>query len=125
VDARRAVRIVAGLVGVGLVGFGLWAFVGPASFYDAVATFPPYNEHFVHDLGAFQVGLGSILLLALAWTDGLLAALAGNAVGAVLHAIGHVIDRDLGGRAIDPYSLGLLAVILVLAALSRARRSGG
>jgi hypothetical protein len=32
--------------------------VFPHSFYDNVATFEPYNRHFLHDIGAFTIGLG-------------------------------------------------------------------
>ncbi len=80
-----AVRVIVVLVGVYLVGFGLWAFLSPASFYDSIAVFPPYNQHFIHDLGALQVGLGAAMMLTQVWGDALLVVLAGNAVGATIH----------------------------------------
>jgi hypothetical protein len=54
-------------------------------------------------------------------------ALAGAAVGAVVHDISHFMDRDLGGRSSDPWALGLLAVLLLvaLALRIRARRRAG
>lgn len=66
-------RGVALVVGVGFVALGLWAMVGPRSFFDAVAHFEPYNQHLLQDVGAFQVGLGVVLLLGslAARTDGL------------------------------------------------------
>jgi hypothetical protein len=36
---------------------------------------PPYNEHLIHDAGAFQLGIGVAVLAALWWPDGLVAAL--------------------------------------------------
>jgi hypothetical protein len=39
-----------------MLGPGAWALVDPASFAEAVKF--PANEHFVHDAGAFQVGIG-------------------------------------------------------------------
>jgi hypothetical protein len=36
----------------------------------SVATYPPFNEHLLHDIGAFNLGLGATLLLALAWPMG-------------------------------------------------------
>ena len=57
----RAVAIVGG---VGFIALGLWAMVDPRSFFEALATFQPYNQHFVQDIVAFQVGLGMVLLLA-------------------------------------------------------------
>ena len=119
-------RVIALLIGVFLVVLGLWAFFGPRSFYDQLATFPPYNRHLLHDIGAFQFGLGATLLIAMAWADALGAALAGVGAGAVLHAAAHWADRDLGGKSSDPYLLTLLAVVIVAAALARARsRPGG
>lgn len=100
---------------------GVWAFGWPRSFYDVVATYPPYNLHLFHDVGAFHLGIGAGLLSGLIWSDGLFVALVGGSVGASLHFVSHVLDRDLGGRASDPYLLGLLAAILVIGAWLRYR----
>lgn len=118
---RSLPRLVAAVVGIGLVATGLWAFLGPQSFYDTIAEYPPYNEHFIHDIGAFLIGLGSALLAALVLTDVLLLALFANAVGAVAHAISHIMDRDLGGAASDPWTLSALAVLLAAATVLRRR----
>lgn len=107
-----------------LIGVGLWAFLGPQSFFDQVATFEPYNVHFLHDIGAFQVGLGAVLALAAFpdRIDGLAAALLGVGAGALLHTVGHVIDSDLGGSpATDIPTLGILAVVLFAAGIARQR----
>jgi len=118
-----AVRVIVVLVGVYLVGFGLWAFLSRASFYDSIAVFPPYNQHFIHDLGAFQVGLGAAMLLTQVWGDALLVVLAGNAVGATIHFAAHV--TDLGGRpATDLPFLGGLALLLVVGSALRYRQLG-
>ena len=115
-------RLVAAITVVAALGFlvpGMWAFLAPSSFYEWVALFPPYNRHFLHDVGAFQLGLGATLLLALRWRDARLVALVGSGMGGALHAVSHVLDRQLGGRQIDTPSLGLLAILLGLAALLR------
>jgi hypothetical protein len=117
------VRIVVVLAGVFLVGFGLWAFLSPSSFYSSVALFPPYNQHLLHDVGAFQVGLGSALLLTQLWDDALLAVLGGNALGATLHLVAHHVDRSLGGHpATDLPFLGGLSVLLIVAWALRYRQ---
>jgi hypothetical protein len=116
----RWVALVAGLL---TLAAGIWAFAAPSSFYRSIATFPPYNRHFVHDLGAFQIGLGVTLLLALRWSDGLQVALAGFATAATVHFAGHVIDHNLGGHtATDLLGLGLLAAATLAAAVARAAR---
>ena len=118
--------VVVTLAGVALVGLGAWAFFDPASFFAQLAVFPPYNQHFLHDVGAFQVGLGATLLLALIWSDALLVALSGVGIAATIHFVSHVIDRNLGGRpASDLPLLGLLALALLVSAGLRYRQVRG
>ena len=114
--AERTVKAI-GLAAAALfLGAGGWALIDPASFYERVATYPPYNRHFLHDIGAFQIGLGVALVLALRSGPGAVVGLGGAAAGSVAHALAHVVDRDLGGRPGDPILLGLVAAALVVAA---------
>jgi hypothetical protein len=102
------------VVGISNAGFGLWAMFAPRSFFDSLASdFPPYNEHLIHDIGAFMLGLGVGALVALVRRDGWLVALAANAVAAVAHLVSHLIDRDEGATLLDPFGLALLAAFLV------------
>jgi hypothetical protein len=114
----RAVALVAGITTLGL---GVWAFFAPASFYENVASFPPYNRHLIHDAGAFLFAIGATLLFALRFADGLLAALGGAAAGMLLHGVSHIEDRALGGRSTDPYTLSIAGLILLAGAIARAR----
>jgi hypothetical protein len=102
------------------IGAGLWAMTDSRSFYLNAAPFPPYNVHFLHDIGAFQIGLGACLLAGLRLRDALLAVLVGNAFAGVAHFVAHVVDRDLGGHASDPYVFGVLAVVLIVLTAARA-----
>lgn len=102
--------------------------VDPHSFFEAIATFEPYNQHFVQDLGAFQIGLGVVLLLAgvPGRADGLTVALLGVGVGAALHTLSHVVGRDLGGTPQTDIPLfGTLAVLLLAAGALRWRSIAG
>ena len=121
----RAVAIVGG---VGFVALGVWAMVDPRSFFEALARFEPYNQHFVQDIGAFQVGLGMVLLLAgvPVRADGLTVALVGVGVGAALHALSHIVGRNLGG-APEREILGFagIAVLLLAAGWFRLRQMRG
>jgi hypothetical protein len=121
---RRVVRAIALLAAAFYTIFGAWALGFPRSFFDTVAMFPPYNEHFVHDLGAFQLGLGAAMLAGLAIRASLVAVLVGVVVGSVLHAAAHVVDRHLGGQPTDPWMLGLFAALVVLALIVASRREG-
>ncbi len=114
------VRGIVVVIGALLVGLGAWAFLDPAGFYAAVAVFPPYNQHFLHDVGAFQVGLGATMLLTQLWGDALLVAIAGTSLGATVHFVSHVVDRSLGGHpATDLPLLGALAAALAAGAWIR------
>ena len=105
--------IILGGFGVFTVATGLWAMIAPHSFFDNIGHFEPYNRHFLHDVGAFQIGLGGAALFALVWrSDALLAVLGGTAAGATAHDIAHIVDANIGGRDSDPYTLGLIAVLL-------------
>lgn len=121
----RFARVVAVLGGLVFALPGVWAFVAPRSFFESAALFEPYNAHFLRDIGAFQLGLGAVLLFAAVVPDALLAALSGVAVGAVAHVLAHVLDRDLGGDpAVDIPAFTLVALVLVMAAVARARGRG-
>ncbi|MPZ74130.1 MAG: hypothetical protein GEU74_13020 [Nitriliruptorales bacterium] len=123
---QRFPRLVVIVVGAIFIAFGVWALAAPRTFYDTVAVFEPYNQHFIHDIGAFQMGLGGVLLLAAFFGDALFVALAGVAVGATAHLLAHIVDRDLGGTpASDIPFLTIIALALIAGALTRApfRRS--
>jgi hypothetical protein len=118
--AQRYVAAILALAGAGMLAAGIWAGAAPRSFARFVAF--PYHEHFLHDLGAFQVGIGATLLLALAWRDAPTVALAGFLVANTLHAVSHAVDRDLGGRASDPYAIGVLSLLAAAALVVRVRQ---
>jgi hypothetical protein len=115
-------RLVTGAVVLGVVIFGVpgvWAFGWPRSFYDNVATYPPYNLHLVHNVGAFQLGIAAALAGALVWRDALTVALFGGTVGCGFHAISDFLDNDLGGSAGAPWVLSVLTTLLAAAFATR------
>jgi predicted anti-sigma-YlaC factor YlaD len=121
VRRRQQMVVAATLVcAASMLGLGLWAFLDPPSFAGFV-DFAPYNQHLIHDAGAFQVGIGVSLLLALWWPDGLVVALTGFAVASGLHTISHWTDRQIGGHDSDVPTLGLLTLVAVLAIAERIR----
>ena len=114
--AQLVSNLVVAAFGLLTLSLGIWAIVDTTSFYDNIAEWPPYNRHLLHDIGAFQIGLGAALLFALIWQgDAVLAVLGGGAVGGTGHWIVHITDEEFGGRDIDPYLLGIVALILVVA----------
>jgi hypothetical protein len=124
VRGSRFERSVAAIIGAVFLIAGAWAFFAPASFFEAAATFEPYNVHFIRDIGAFQIGLGAVLLLAAATpaTDGLVAGLFGAGVGSAAHTASHVVGRDLGGTPeVDIPFFAVLTLLLVAGGVLRYR----
>jgi hypothetical protein len=122
---HRFPTVVAALVAATMLSTAAWALAAPRSFYDTVATYPPYNVHFIHDIGAFIGGVGAAAAAAFVVRRPLTVALVGNAVAAVLHAGSHIADRHRGGFASDPWAMSLIALVLLAAAgvASRGERA--
>lgn len=110
--SRRFVTVATLVIGLGMVGAGAWAWVDPHSFAEFAAF--PVHVHFLHDLGAFQIGLGVTLLLALIWRDALSTVLAGFLVGNTIHALNHALDLDLGGQPRDAWLLAAVSIIVAV-----------
>ena len=108
------VRTVTGLAALSALAVGFWALVAPGSFADLI-DFPPENPHLLHDVGAFQLGIGATVLLAMIWGDTLAVALAGFFVGNTAHTVNHMTDLDLGGRDSDWVLLGILSILVAVA----------
>ena len=123
-SVSRLPGAIALLGGATFTFFGAWAMVAPRPFFDAVAAFEPYNEHFILDIGAFQLGLGAVLLLAALASrmDALVVALLGVGVGAAAHTVSHILGRELGGSpGTDIPVFSLLTLLLVAGGVMRWR----
>jgi len=117
-------RVAAAIGACAFVPFGAWAMLAPRSFFEQLAEFHPYNQHFVQDIGAFQLGLGAVLLVVALRPaiDALTAALLGTGVGAAAHAVSHVVGHDLGGKpASDIPMFSVVAVVLLVIGALRLR----
>jgi len=119
VRRRQPVLVAAVLIcAASMLALGAWAFLAPESFARFI-DYLPYNRHLIHDAGAFQLGIGATVLLALWWSDALVVALTGFAVASGLHTLSHWTDRNLGGHGSDVPSLGLLTLVALLAIYAR------
>lgn len=114
------VAIIAALSGAWMLAVGLWALLAPRSFADWI-DFPPYAEHLLHDVGAFQIGIGVSLLAALVWIDAKAVALLGFVVAGAIHTVNHGIDLDLGGHTADVWLIGASTVLAAAALVVRVR----
>lgn len=120
---RPAIESAALIVGAAFfLVFGIWAFLAPRSFFVNIAPWNPYNEHFLHDAGAFQIGIGIALVVSLITAGASVVTLSGAASAATLHALSHVLDAGEGGRSSDPYMLAALAALLLLGLVAAWRK---
>ena len=119
-------RILLSIAGLTFALGGVWAYFWPSGFYATIATYPPFNLHLFHDVGAFQLGLAAFTFGCVFGRDVLLVGLFGASVGTVAHFVSHLVDRDLGGSASDPYTTAGIALVAVAGLVIRlaARRSG-
>jgi PPOX class probable F420-dependent enzyme len=119
---RRFVLAVTLLTGLFMTTAGVAALLAPSWFADATGF--PRHTHFVHDAGAFQLGIGVTLLLAPICHDGLALALTGFLVANTTHAVNHAVDLDLGGRSSDPWGLAALSLLTAAALVVRLGQLG-
>ena len=119
---RIFVRTIALLAGIGSTAVGIWALTDAEGFASWTGFGP--GSHYVHDIGAFQLGIGVSMLLALLWTDALAVVLAAFLVGNTAHAWNHAADADLGGRGYEPYAFAAASVLILAALIGRLRELG-
>ena len=119
---RRFILAVTLLAGLFMTAAGATALLTPSWFADTAGF--PRHPHFVHDAGAFQLGIGATLLLALIWHDGLALALAGFLVANTTHAVNHAVDLGLGGHPWDAWGLAAVSLLTVVALIVRLRQLG-
>ena len=117
--ADRLVVGVVVLAALGMLVAGIWCWVAPASF--AAFTNWPNHEHFLHDAGVFQMGIGVMLVGALWWRDVIAVVLVGAVFTNALHALNHALDLDMGGRGSDPWWIGAVALLALVALVVRLR----
>lgn len=111
---------------VSILGMGVWARTDPAGFAEFVNW--PNHEHFLHDAGVFQIGIGLMMLAALWWRDAIAVGLAGFFFTNSFHAVNHVLDQDKGGKPTDWWNLAIFSVVALVGLVLRLRalsRAGG
>jgi hypothetical protein len=108
------------LVGVSILAPGFWSWLAPASFARAVNF--ELHEHYLHDLGVFQIGIGVTVLSTLRWSDALTVALIGFLTANTLHAANHAVDLDHGGHVADGFALAALSIVAAVALYLRRRQ---
>lgn len=126
-NPRLLLRIGLGYLALASIQIGVWALIAPRSFYDDfpglgrawVSVDGPYNEHLIRDVGALNLALASVLILAAVRLTPTLVVAAGLAslVWGVPHLLYHVVERDGLTTSDQVGSLGGLAVFVGFAVL--------
>lgn len=108
----RVVTVTVVIAALSLLVMGAWARFEPVGFA-AFANWP-VHEHFLHDAGVFQLGIGLMMLAALWWRDVIAVVLAGFVFTNSFHALNHYLDGDAGGNPSDWWNLALVSVIAAI-----------
>jgi hypothetical protein len=113
---------------------GVWASIGPASFFDDgplpglgwVRLFPPYNEHLVRDFGGMNLTVTVLFIVAAVKLTPLLVRLAagGYFLFALPHTIYHTIHLEHftpTDAVIQTTGLYVMTLLLVIAFAAAGR----
>ena len=117
-------RILLGYLSIVSVQIGVWALVAPRSFYDDfpglgrtwVSVDGPFNEHLVRDVGALNLALATLFLVAFVRLGRELITISGvlALVWGIPHAIYHLVNTDaLETADLTASLLGLIFFVLV------------
>jgi hypothetical protein len=110
-------RVLLVLIGAFHVAQGLIGLFAPGTFFEDIGRYPPQNDHYIGDVGAFYLAAGAGLLVS-AWRPSWRVPLL--AVGAVwygVHSLNHLFD--VGEARSDARGI-FDTVALALAALGSA-----
>ncbi|HLF27119.1 MAG TPA: hypothetical protein VJG32_12340 [Anaerolineae bacterium] len=110
------VQIAVAIAGAVYLFTGVFLMFAPAWFFDTFGKFPPFNRHYMGDLGSFLLPLGIGLLVAAGEPRRYRGLIGVAAVGSLIHAGNHLY-ADLTAGQIPPYFLQTTLPLLVLASL--------
>jgi hypothetical protein len=124
--SERLTRVVLAVLAVTGLEVGLWALFAPRSFYDDfpgggrswVSADGPYNEHLVRDVGAFNLAVTLVVVLAFVWIERRLVIVAASAVAVygIPHAVYHLAHLDAFDGS-DAVGIGVATALQPLLAL--------
>jgi hypothetical protein len=123
--ALRLAAVAATVLGAAsMLIFGGWACLAPASFANFIG-FPPFNQHLIHDAGAFQIGIGVALVVGLGGRDGVFGPhVASFAVDTSMHVSNAKAKSELGWQPrFKTYREGIAVMVAATPAESAVLRA--
>lgn len=107
---------------------GALLLIAPAWFFETIGNFPPFNRHYMGDVGSFLLPIGIGQLIAVRDPLRHKGMIGVVAAGSLLHTANHLYDDFVAGQAATHFlsetlPLIVLAILLVAAwrSLSRAQ----
>ena len=134
---RRVVRVALGILALIGIQVGVWAAFAPRSFYDDfpgsgrvwVAVDGPYHEHLVRDVGALNLALAVVAIVALVTLSRAAVLAAGGAwlaygVPHLVYHLRHTDTLDGSDTFAVPFTLALNVVVAGLVLWTAWRNPG-
>jgi hypothetical protein len=79
-------------LGAAHAALGAFMVISPQTFYDELAGYPPYNDHFIRDIATYNLAFGAAFITAAARSSWQIPVLALAAIQYTFHAVNHVWD---------------------------------
>ena len=76
----------------GHAAIGAFMVLSPSTFYAEVAGYPPYNDHFIRDIGTYNLAYAAAFLAAAARPAWRIPVLTLVAIQYTLHVVNHIWD---------------------------------
>jgi hypothetical protein len=109
---RLALRPVLALLGVYHLLLGALMVIAPHTFFEEIAAYGVYNDHYIRDVATFYLALGAVMLVAVAKTSWQTPLLAFATLQYVLHVVNHLWDiSDTDPGWLGPANAASLALI--------------
>ena len=114
---RIALRPIIAFLGVYHLLLGTVMVIAPRTFFDEIAHYGAYNDHYIRDVATFYLALGGCLLVAVGRTSWQVPLLTFALVQYGLHVLNHLWDVADGEPSwIGPanvVALGLIAALIL------------
>ena len=109
---RIALRPLLALLGAYHLLLGVAMVAAPRTFFDDVATYGAFNDHYIRDVASFYLALGVVMLVAVAKVSWQTPLLAFATLQYALHLVNHLWDvSDTDPGWLGPANAVALALI--------------
>jgi hypothetical protein len=110
--ARLALPALLLIAGAYHLVLGAFMVVAPRTFFEEIAAYGPYNDHYIRDIASFYLAMGVMLVLAAGRRAWQVPVLAFCLIQYAFHVLNHVWDvSDADPSWIGPVNLVVLLLI--------------